>query len=85
MKERPNFQVDVSVALSATWFLGAPRRQTDRALVANDRFGGAALQRLMPHRLSGNGVISTGERNTLIFMKRWSVSNEVSSQDLLFS
>ncbi len=30
-------------------------------------------------------VGSTGERNTLVFRKRWSVLNEVSSQDLLFS
>jgi hypothetical protein len=29
-------------------------------------------------------VASTGERNTLIFWKRWSVGNEVSYQDLLF-
>jgi hypothetical protein len=31
------------------------------------------------------GVASTGGRNTLIFRKRWSVGNEVSYQDLLFS
>jgi hypothetical protein len=30
-------------------------------------------------------VVSTGRRNTLIFRKRWSVLNEVSPQDLLFS
>jgi branched-chain amino acid transport system ATP-binding protein len=29
-------------------------------------------------------VASTGERNTLIFWKRWSLGNEVSYQDLLF-
>jgi hypothetical protein len=31
-----------------------------------------------------SAVASTGERNTLIFWKRWSVGNEVSYQDLLF-
>jgi hypothetical protein len=30
------------------------------------------------------GVVSTGERNTLIFLERWSVRDEVSCADVLY-